>query len=90
MNHSVLPNGKTKGINSLDVQSYYSPSLEYINTISTMISNTNIKKLQTIQNTALQILTGCTRDANTQHLHDETKSFQWTPISNFMPLKVNN
>ena len=29
--------------------------------------------LQTIQNTALQIATGCTRDTNTQHLHDETK-----------------
>ena len=32
-----------------------------------------MKKLQIIQNTALQIATGCTRDTNTQHLHDETK-----------------
>ena len=47
--------------------------MEYANTIwSPIISNTNIKKLQNIQNTALQI-TGCTRDANTQHLYDKTK-----------------
>ena len=42
--------------------------MEYAN-----ISNTNIKKLQTIQNIALRFATGCTRDANTQHLHDKTK-----------------
>ena len=35
--------------------------LEYANTIwSPIVSNTNIKKLQTIQNTALHIGTGCT------------------------------
>ena len=39
------------------------------------MSNINIKKLQTIQNTALRIVTGCTRDTNTQHLHEETKVF---------------
>ena len=50
------------------------PVLEYENTIwSPIISNTNIKKVQTIQNTALRI-TGCTRDTNAQHLHDETKA----------------
>ena len=38
-----------------------SPILEYANIIwSPIVSNTNIKKLQTIQNTALQIATGCT------------------------------
>ena len=36
-------------------------------------ANINIKKLQTIQNTALQIVTDCIPDTNTQHLHDETK-----------------
>ena len=57
------------------------PILKHTNTIwSPIISNTNIKKLQTIQNTALQIATGCTQDTNTQHLHDKTKTFQWTPI----------
>ena len=30
--------------------------------------------MQTIQNTAVRIATGCTRDTNTQHLHDETKA----------------
>ena len=50
------------------------PILDYVNTIwSSIISNTNIKKLQTIQNTALCIATGCTQDANTPHLHNETK-----------------
>ena len=50
------------------------PILEYANTIwSPIISNTNIKKLQTNQNTTLQIATGCTPDTNTQHQHDETK-----------------
>ena len=37
------------------------------------ISNTNIKKLHTIHNTAWQIATGCTQDTNIQHLHDKTK-----------------
>ena len=36
-----------------------------------IISNSNIKKLQIIQNTALRITTGCTRDTNTQRLHDK-------------------
>ena len=40
---------------------------------SPIIPKTNIKKLQTIQNTTLQIATGCTRNTNTQHLHNETK-----------------
>ena len=53
---------------------------------SPMISNTNIKKLQTIQNTDLQIVTGCTRDTNTQHLHDETKVF---PIDTHLKLHAN-
>ena len=38
-----------------------------------IISKTNIKKLQAIQNTALQIATGCTQDTTTQHLHNKTK-----------------
>ena len=46
--------------------------LEYVNIIwSPTISNTNIKKLQTIQSTALRIATGCIQDTNTQHLHDK-------------------
>ena len=59
-------------------------SLEHANTIwSLIISNINIKKLQTIQNRALRIVTGCTRDTNTQQLHDETKVF---PIDTHLKL----
>ena len=32
-----------------------------------------MQKLQTVQNTALRIATGCTIDTNTDHLHQETK-----------------
>jgi hypothetical protein len=50
------------------------PILEYGSTTwSPIISNTNINKLQTVQNTALRIATGCTADTNIQHLHDETQ-----------------
>ena len=63
----------TKGINCLIIQSYHSPILDANIIWSPIISNTNIKKLQIIQNTALRIATGCKRDINTQHLHDETK-----------------
>ena len=49
------------------------PVLEYASTIwSPNASETNIDKLQIVQNTALRIATGCTHDTNTQHLHDET------------------
>ena len=48
------------------------PVLEYASTIwSPNASETNIDKLQIVQNTALRIPTRCTHD-NTQHLHDET------------------
>jgi hypothetical protein len=50
------------------------PILEYGSTTwSPIISNTNLNKLQTVQNTALRIATGCTADTNIQHLHDETQ-----------------
>ena len=45
--------------------------LEYASTIwSPNASETNIDKLQIVQNTALRIATGCTHDTNTQHPHD--------------------
>ena len=37
-----------------------------------MASKTNTHTLQTIQNSALRVATGCTADTNTQHLHEET------------------
>ena len=49
------------------------PILEYVSTIwSPIASTTGITKLQTIQNMALRIATGCTSDTNSQHLHNET------------------
>src|SRR5579864_564844 len=32
-----------------------------------------MKKLQTVQNTALRVATGCTADTNMNHFHQETK-----------------
>ena len=46
----------------------------------------HIKKLQTIQNTALRIATGCTRDTNTQHLHNEIKVL---PMDTYLKLYAN-
>ena len=61
--------------------------LEYANTKwSLIISNTNTKKLQTIQNTAFQIATDYTQDTNTQNLHDKTKVF---PMDTQSKLLVN-
>jgi hypothetical protein len=37
------------------------------------IAKTNMNELQKVQNSALRIVTGCTKDTNIQHLHDETK-----------------
>ena len=50
------------------------PILEYASTTwSPTISQTNIDKLQVIQNKALRIATGCTQDTPIQHLHNESK-----------------
>jgi hypothetical protein len=50
------------------------PVIEYANTVwSPIVSDTNIKKLQIVQNKALRTVTGCTQDTNEQHLHEETK-----------------
>ena len=66
--------GKQKELIISTFKAITRPILEYENNIWILIiSNTIIKKLQTIQNTALRIATGCTQDTNTQHLHDKTK-----------------
>ena len=50
------------------------PIIEYASTIwAPIVSETNLNKLQIIQNSSLRIATGCTRDTNCQHLHEETK-----------------
>jgi hypothetical protein len=42
-----------------------------------------MNKLQTVQNAALRIATGCTKDTNTQHLHEETSTL---PIAKHIQL----
>ena len=65
--------GKNKETLTITYKAIIRPKLEYANTITTPIaSNTNINKLQTIDNTAKRIITGCTSDTNTNHLHNET------------------
>ena len=65
--------GKQKELIVSTFETTTRPILEYANTIwSPIILNNNIKKMQTIQNTALRIATGCKRNANTQHQHDKT------------------
>ena len=60
------------------------PILEYASTIwSPIASTTGITKLQTIQNMALRIATGCTSDTNIQHLHNETNIL---PLSTHLKL----
>ena len=50
------------------------PIIEYASTIwGPIVSQSNLEKLQTIQNSSLRIATGCTRDTNAQHLHEESK-----------------
>ena len=64
------------------------PILEYASTVwSPLISNTNLNKLQTVQNTALRIATGCTADTNTNHIHQETLIL---PLKNHCQLHASN
>jgi len=64
------------------------PILEYANpTWSTIISDKSIKKLDTVQNSALRIATGCSADTNTDHLHQETKIL---PIQSHLKLHASN
>jgi hypothetical protein len=66
--------GKQKETLTTTYKTITRPIIEYGCTVwAPIASNTNINKLQTIQNSALRIATGCTRDTNKQHLHEETK-----------------
>ena len=63
------------------------PVIEYASTIwSPVVSDSNLRKLQTTQNDALRIITGCTSDTNTQHLHIETKTL---PLLNHLKLHAS-
>ena len=49
--------------------------LEYACTVwGPNVAQTNLSKLDTIQNSALRIATGCTKDTNTDYLYQETKT----------------
>ena len=64
--------GKSKEALDITYKTITKPILENASTIwSPIISNTN--KLQTIQNSALRTITGCTLETITHHLHTETK-----------------
>src|SRR5688572_17189560 len=63
------------------------PVIEYASTIwYLIISDTNLQKLQTTQNSALRVVTGCTPDTNIQHLYKETKTL---PLSNHLKLHAS-
>ena len=52
---------------------YTRPILEYANSAwCPILSNKQMQRLQIIQNTALRIATGHTKNTNVQHLHDKT------------------
>ena len=61
---------KQKKLIILSFEAILHSILEYLNTISCFVISNHIKKKQTIQNT--EMLLSCTRDTNTQHLHDKT------------------
>ena len=66
--------GMSKETLNITYKTIVRPILEYASTIwSPIISNTNTNKLQTIQNSALRTITGCTLDTNVHHLHTEAK-----------------
>ena len=67
--------GKQKETLQATYEAVTRPIIEYASTIwSPIIADSNLQKLQTTQNSALRIITGCTRDTNTEHLHIETKT----------------
>ena len=79
--------GKQKETIATTYKAITRPTLEYANTIwSPIVSKTNINKLQTIQNTALRVATGCTKDTNLQHLHEETSIL---PLKNHLQLHAS-
>ena len=79
--------GKTKETLSTTYKTITRPLIEYANTIwSPITSDTNISKLQTVQNKALRAITGCTLDTNTAHLHHETKIL---PITKHLKLHAS-
>ena len=76
--------GKSKETLNITYKAITRPILEYASTIwSPIISNINMYKLQTIQNSAHRTITGSTVDTNSHHMHTETKIL---PIDTHMKL----
>ena len=79
--------GKQKEVLLTTYKTIVLPVIEYASTVwSPVISDTNLQKLQSVQNHALRITTGCTLDTNAQHLHRETKTL---PLSNHLKLHAS-
>ena len=79
--------GKDKENLTLMYKTIIRPKLEYGNTIFYPIaSETQLQRLQIIDNTAMRIITGCTRDTTISHLHNET---QMLPIKQHFRLHAS-
>ena len=69
--------GKQKETLMATYKAVMRPALEYASSIRLpLASSTSINKLQVMQITTLITATGCTQDANIQHIHDETLTIQ--------------
>jgi hypothetical protein len=85
--HSKNVTGKQKETLVATYKTVVLPVIEYASTVwSPIVSDSNIKKLQTTQNAALRIATGCTADTNIQHLHTKTKTL---PLSYHLKLHAS-
>jgi hypothetical protein len=79
--------GKSKETITATYKTITRPILEYGSTLwSPLLADTNLQTLQTIQNTALRIASGCTADTNTTHLHQETQTL---PLKTHLILHAN-
>ena len=71
--------GKQKNTLLATCKARMRPRLQYASSSwLPLASDTNIQKLQVTQKAALRTATGCTRDTNIQHLHDETQTLPLT------------
>ena len=72
--HNIRPRAQDKETLTLIYRQYIRSVLDYASPAwAPNISQTQQKRLQTTQNTALKIITGCTRTTPTQHIHAETQ-----------------
>ena len=80
--------GKSKETITASYNAITRPIIEYASTIwSPITSITNLQKLQSTQNKALRIATGCTLDTNIHHIHQETYTL---PLEHHLRLHASN